>query len=221
MKRIGIIGAGHFGQALVERLAGKEVELLLIDSDHATIQQLAELVARAYQGDATNPRSLKEAGFQECDVVVVCIGDHLEGSIMAVANCKDLGIPTVVARAVSDLHGRVLKRVGADIVVNPDRDRARRLARSLLTDNPIDLYEIVEGISISDVAPPADTIGKTIIEAAIRQRYGVTVLAIRRPAENPRLPNKVLVASGMETIEAHDRLLVFGADRRIDELAHD
>lgn len=219
MKRIGIIGSGRFGQALIESLAEKGAEVLLIDRKIDLVQDLADAVTKAVQGDAANARTLKEAGFHECDVVVVCIGDNMEGSIMATVNCKDLGVPTVVAKAVSDLHGKVLKRVGADIVVYPDRDRAQRLARALLSRSPIDLFEITDGVSVAEVAPPADLVGKTIIEGAVRRKHGVTVLAIRRLGEDPRLPRKMIIVTGEERIRGDDRLLVFGPDVRIDALS--
>ena len=221
MKRIGIIGSGRFGQALIESLAEKGADVLLLDTSQEKVQDAADFVAKAVQADATNARSLKEAGFADCDVVVVCIGNNMEGSIMATVNCKDLGIPTVVAKAVSDLHGKVLKRVGADIVVYPDRDRAQRLARALLSRSPIDLFEIADGISVAEITPPAELVGKTLIEGNVRQQYGVTVLAIRREAEDPRLPRKVIVATGHEKIMENDRLIVFGSDMKLDELSHD
>lgn len=221
MKRIGIIGSGRFGQALIESLAEKGADVLLLDTSQEKVQDAADFVAKAVQADATNARSLKEAGFADCAVVVVCIGNNMEGSIMATVNCKDLGIPTVVAKAVSDLHGKVLKRVGADIVVYPDRDRAQRLARALLSRSPIDLFEIADGISVAEITPPAELVGKTLIEGNVRQQYGVTVLAIRREAEDPRLPRKVIVATGHEKILENDRLIVFGSDLKLDELSHD
>lgn len=221
MKRIGIIGAGRFGQSLAESLAEKGAEVLLIDESRETVQELSEYVTKAVQGDATNPRALADAGFQGCDTVVVAIGTNIEGSIMATVNCKELGIPTVVAKAVSDMHGKVLKRVGADIVVYPNKDRATRLARSLLARNPIDLFEIADGISVAEIAAPEFLIGKTLSEGSVRQKYGVTVLAIRRLAEDPRLPRELIIATGEEKIQREDRLLAFGADKKIDDMAHE
>jgi trk system potassium uptake protein TrkA len=219
MKRIGIIGAGRFGQALTEGLAEKGAEVLLIDTNREVIQELSEYVTKAVEGDATNVRTLREAGFQDCDTVVVAIGGNLEGSIMATVNCKELGVPTVVAKATSDMHGKVLKRVGADIVVYPNRDRALRLARSLLARNSIDLFEIADGISVAEIAVPDALCDKTLAESAVRQTYGVIILAIRRLADDPRLPRQVIIATGEERILREDRLLVFGPDRKIDDLA--
>jgi trk system potassium uptake protein TrkA len=221
MKRIGIIGAGRFGQALTEGLAEKGAEVLLIDTNREVIQELSEYVTKAVEGDATNVRTLREAGFQDCDTVVVAIGGNLEGSIMATVNCKELGVPTVVAKATSDMHGKVLKRVGADIVVYPNRDRALRLARSLLARNSIDLFEIADGISVAEIAVPDALCDKTLAETAVRQTYGVIILAIRRLADDPRLPRQVIIATGEERIQREDRLLVFGPDRKIDDLAQE
>ncbi|MGI6497084.1 MAG: potassium channel family protein [Kiritimatiellia bacterium] len=221
MKRIGIIGSGRFGQALIESLVQKGTEVILLDNSEERIRDLADYVAKAVQGDATNVRTLKEAGLDSCEVVVVCIGNNMEGSIMATVNCKELGVPTVVSKAVSDLHGKVLKRVGADIVVYPDRDRALRLARSLLSRSPIDLFEIADGVSVSEIIPPKELVGKTLVEGQVRQKLGVTVLAIRRQAEDPRLPRKVILATGNDIVQDGDRLVVFGPDLKIDELAHD
>jgi trk system potassium uptake protein TrkA len=221
MKRIGIIGAGRFGQALTEGLAEKGAEVLLIDTNREVIQELSEYVTKAVEGDATNVRTLREAGFQDCDTVVVAIGGNLEGSIMATVNCKELGVPTVVAKATSDMHGKVLKRVGADIVVYPNRDRALRLARSLLARNPIDLFEIADGVSVAEIAVPDVLCDKTLAEMAVRKNYGVTVLAIRRLADDPRLPRQLIIATGEERVQREDRLLVFGPDRKIDDLSHE
>lgn len=221
MKRIGIIGAGRFGRALTEGLAEKGVEVLLIDEKREIIQELAEYVTKAVEGDATNVRTLRDAGFQDCDTVIVAIGDNLDGSIMATVNCKELGVPTVIAKATTDMHGKVLKRVGADIVVYPNRDRAMRLARSLLARNPIDIFEVSEGVSVAEVAAPEPLHGKTLADAEVRKKYAVTVLAIRRMSEDPRLPRQFIIATGEEIIQPEDRLLVFGADRKIDDFAHE
>lgn len=220
MKRIGIIGAGRFGQALVESLSEKGVELILIDISIDRIQEYADYVSKAVQGDATSIKTLREAGIDQCDVVVICIGDKMEGSIMAAVNCKDLGVPTVISKAVSDSHGKILKRVGSDIVIYPDRDRAQRLAKSLLSAGSyaLDILEVADGVSMAEIDPPQDLIGKTIIEGGVRRNYGVTVLVIRRQHEDPRLPRQSIIVSGNEIVEKEDRLIVFGDDLHIDAL---
>lgn len=218
MKRFGIIGAGRFGMALAESLAANGAEVILLDRDRETVQSLAQTPIKAVQGDASNPRTLRDAGLQNCEAVVIAIGDHMEGSVLATVNCKELGIPTVVAKASTDLHGKVLERVGADVVVYPNRDRALRLARSLLSRTPIDLFEIADGYSVAEVAAPKALLGKTLIESGVRQKFGVTVLALRRQASDPRAPRNTLIANGTEVIEEKDILVVFGPDASLDEL---
>ena len=131
MKRIGIIGAGRFGMSLAESLSNAGAEVLLIDRNRPAMQMANEF-STAVQGDATQPHVLEEAGFGECDVVVVAIGSNMEASMMATANCKELGVPTVISKASSELHGRILKKIGANQVIFPDRESAYRLARSVM-----------------------------------------------------------------------------------------
>jgi len=221
MKRIGIIGAGRFGSNLAESLAERGAEVLLIDSDREIIQEFSEYVTKAVEGDVTNIRTLEDAGFQDCDVVVVAIGSNLEGSIMATVNCKELGVPTVVSKANSDLHGKILKRVGADVVVYPNRDRAQRLAKTLLSKGTIDLFEISDGFSIAEIDVPETLRNKSLAEAEVRKNYGVTVLCVRRLAEDPAQPRVVIIPTPDEIIQPDDKLLVFGDDKQIDAIAKD
>ena len=218
MKRIGIIGAGRFGMALAESLANAGAEVVLIDRNRPAMQMVGEF-ATALQGDATQPHVLEEAGFGECDVVVVAIGSNMEASVMATANCKELGVPNVVAKATSELHGKILRRIGADSVIYPDRDSAHRLAMSIANHNVIDFFEVSEGYSIAEIATPEDIRGKTLAEADLRKRTGVTVLCIRRPAADAKKPRKVIVPQADDVLNADDRLIVFGETRKLDSLS--
>ena len=218
MKRIGIIGAGRFGMALAESLANAGAEVVLIDRNRPAMQMAGEF-ATALQGDATQPHVLEEAGFGECDVVVVAIGSNMEASVMATANCKELGVPNVVAKATSELHGKILRRIGADSVIYPDRDSAHRLAMSIANHNVIDFFEVSEGYSIAEIATPEDIRGKTLAEADLRKRTGVTVLCIRRPDADAKKPRKVIVPQADDVLNADDRLIVFGETRKLDSLS--
>lgn len=219
MKRIGIIGAGRFGLSLAESLANAGTEVLLIDRNRPAMQSASEF-ATALQGDATQPHVLEEAGFGECDAVVVAIGSNVEASIMATANCKELGVQTVVSKATSELHGRILRRIGADSVVYPDRDCAHRLARTIANHAVVDFLEVSQGYSIAEIAVPGEARGKTLAGADLRRKTGVTVLCIRRVDEDPKKPRKVVIPRPQEDVlNADDRLIVFGETRRLDELS--
>ena len=218
MKRIGIIGAGRFGMSLAESLANAGAEVVLIDRNRPAMQMAGEF-ATALQGDATQPHVLEEAGFGECDVVVVAIGSNMEASVMATANCKELGVPNVVAKATSELHGKILRRIGADSVIYPDRDSAHRLAMSIANHNVVDFFEVSEGYSIAEISAPEDIRGKTLAEADLRKKAGVTVLCIRRPTADAKKLLKVIVPQADDVIDAEDRLIVFGETRKLDSLS--
>ena len=218
MKRIGIIGAGRFGMSLAESLANAGAEVLLIDRNRPAMQNASEF-ATALQGDATQPHVLEEAGFGECDVVVVAIGSNIEASMMVTANCKELGVPSVVAKATSELHGKILRKIGADNVVYPDRDSAHRLARAIANHDVVDFLEVAEGYSIAEIDVPDGSRGMTLAEADLRKKAGLTVLCIRRVAEDPKNPRTVVIPQPSDRLEPDDKLIVFGETRKIDSLS--
>ena len=215
MKRVGIIGAGRFGLALAESLSNAGKEVLLIDRNRPAMQSASEF-ATALQGDATQPHVLEEAGFGECDLAVVAIGSNIEASMMATANCKELGIPSVVAKATSELHGKILRRIGADSVIYPDRDSAHRLARAIVNHNAVDFLEVSEGYSIAEIDVPPDTVGKSLAESDFRKTTGLLVLCVRRVNEDPGKPRSLLTPQPTEVLKADDKLIVFGETKRLD-----
>ena len=219
MRRVGIIGAGRFGMALAQSLAESGTEVLLLERNGALVQRALEVVSESVQGDATSARILEEAGFAECDVTVVAIGSNIEASTLALANCKDLGIPLVYAKASSELHGKILLKLGADQVIYPDRDSAHRLAHTIMSGGAFDLLEVSEGCSIAEIDVPDSCADKTLAQADLRKKTGVTVLCIRRLDENPKKPRAVLIPGPNDQIHADDKLIVFGTRKQIDALS--
>lgn len=217
-KRVGIIGAGRFGMSLAESLMNAGSEVMLLDRNRPAMQSASEF-ATAIQGDATQPHVLQEAGFDECDVVVVAIGSNIEASMMATANCKELGVKTVISKASSELHGKILRRIGADSVIYPDRDSAHRLARAISNHDIVDFLEVSEGYSIAEIDVPEDVRGQTLAEANFRKETGLIVLCIRRASEDPKKPRSVIIPQASEQMLADDRLIVFGETKKLDELS--
>ena len=217
-KRVGIIGAGRFGMSLAESLMNAGSEVVLLDRNRPAMQSASEF-ATAIQGDATQPHVLQEAGFDECDVVVVAIGSNIEASMMATANCKELGVKTVISKASSELHGKILRRIGADSVIYPDRDSAHRLARAISNHDIVDFLEVSEGYSIAEIDVPEDMRGQTLAEANFRKETGLIVLCIRLASEDPKKPRSVIIPQASEQMLADDRLIVFGETKKLDELS--
>ena len=220
MKRIGIIGAGRFGMSLAESLSNAGVEVLLIDRNRPAMQTASEF-ATALQGDATQLHILEEAGFGECDIIVVAIGSNIEASMMATANCKELGVPSVVSKASSELHGKILRRIGSDSVIYPDRDSAHLLARSIINHNTVDLLEICDGLSIAEIDVPAFAVGKSLAHSEFRKKTGMSILCIRRDITEKRKGRNAIIPQADDVLQSGDRLVVFGETKSIDQISTD
>ena len=219
MKRIGIIGAGRFGLSLAEALSEAGIEVLLVERNGSLVQNASNIVTYAVQGDATNSRVLEEAGVRECDAVVVAIGSNIEASMLATANCREMGVKNVIAKATSEMHGKILEKLGADQIVYPDRESAHRLARHITNHGAFDLLELSEGVSLAEINVPESCRNKTLAEADLRKKTGVTVLCIRRLDKKPRNPRIVVIPGPNDLILPDDKLIVFGTTKQIDELS--
>lgn len=137
---------------------------------------------------------------------------------MATVNCKELGVPNVISKANSDLHGKILTRVGADQVVYPNRDLAQRLAKKLLSKGTMDILSFSDGLSIAEIDVPDSLSGKSLAEVSVRQTFGLTVLCVHRLAADPTQPRSVIMPSPDEIIESEDKLVVFGNQAQIDAI---
>lgn len=219
MKRIGIIGAGRFGLSLVESLARRGAEVLLLDKDQDLIQRVSGIVSNAVQGHAEDRDTLLRAGFQECDVAVVAIGSNVASSVMSTVSLKDIGVPYVIANASSDAHGNVLRKLGADVVINPNKERSNRLARALMTRSALDYYEVVQDASIIRLKAPAEFVGKTLAEAGVRKAYGITVLAITRAPVEDGTEEVLINPKADDIIKADDTLVVFGPNLLLEAIS--
>ena len=218
MRRVGIVGAGRFGMALAQSLAESGTEVLLIERNGSLVQAASGVVAYAVQGDATQARVLEEAGLKECDIAVVAVGSNIEVSTRATVICKEMGIPRVIAKATSEMHGKILAKLGADQVIFPDRDSAHRLAHAIASNGAFDLLEISEGCSIAEIDVPESCREKTLAQADLRNKTGVTVLCIRRLDENPKKPRAVMIPGPNDQLHPDDKLIVFGTTKQIDAL---
>lgn len=218
MRRVGIIGGGRFGSSLAEALAALGIEVLLLDRDRDVVDRLAGTVSKAMQGDATDEGTLNATGFKECDVVVVAVGSDMESSVLATLMLKEMKIAHIVAKATTDMHGKVLSRVGADRVVYPDRDMAARLARSLAAPTVLDYAEVSEGVSVLEIQAPLEYVGKTLAESKIRKNFGATVLVLRRAAQPDGTQDTIVSPDADDTIELGDIMVIFGADDKLQKL---
>ena len=220
MKRqqFAVIGLGRFGSAMASTLAELGHEVVGIDGDPEKVRQLADVISQAVELDATDERALKAIGVQDVDVAIVSIGENIESSLLVVMQLRELGVPRIVAKAVTPLHGRILEKIGVSRVIFPDREMAIRVAHSLVVPNIIDYIELSRDFSIVEVPAPAPFVGRTLQQLELRPRYGLTLIAIKRPDEGagPIVTN--ISPSADEVIKEGDILALLGSTERLTRL---
>jgi len=209
-----VIGLGRFGAACAGELDRLEREVLAIDESLELVQKWSERVTHTVQADARNIDALKQIGAQDFQVAIVATGSSIEASVLITANLVDLKVPQIWAKAVSQSHGKILARVGANHVIYPERDAGERTAH-LLTGRLIDYIEFDDGFAIVKMKAPREAFGKTLGEAALRTKYGVTIVGVKRGGED-------FVHAVPETrVQDGDLLIVSGASHLVEKFAAD
>ena len=189
--QIAIIGMGTFGLETAKSLMAQGIPVCAVDTDENVIESIKDLVTSAIVLDSTQEDALKEAELDTMDLVVVAIGvGRVEASIMTVSLLKQLGVKTIIGRATSDLHGRILKQVGATNVVNPERDMGERVARRIAQPDLQDIITLKDGTRIARVPAPQNFIGHTLQELDVRRKYNLMVLGVERPENKEALERK-------------------------------
>ena len=178
----GVIGLGRFGYALAKTLSDNGKEVLVLDNNESKVKQIQDKVQQAFVIDQLDKSTLEEAGIQNCGTVIVCIGEHIEASILTTLNVIELGVPRVIAKAISAEHGRVLQKIGAEVVY-PEKERAIRLANSLITPRALDYIDLSNQYAISEIRLTEKLHGKTIFELNFRKKFGLNIIAIVRGTE--------------------------------------
>ncbi|MDD2959949.1 MAG: TrkA family potassium uptake protein [Lachnospiraceae bacterium] len=173
----GIVGLGRFGYALAMELAASGAELIVLDQDEEKIRELREITENAYIIANLDKKALMETGIQNCDVAVVCIGEHMDTSILVTLNLVSMNIPTVISKATSAEHGIILEKLGAEVVY-PERDMAVRLASRLETSRMLDFVQLSEKINVSKMRISDQDVGRTVFELNLRSRFGLNIIAI-------------------------------------------
>ena len=204
MKSYAVIGLGRFGMEVARRLCALGCEVLAMDTNSDLVQQISADVTHAVVADARDKEVLRALGVKEFDCGIVAIGDSLADSVLATMNLKELNVPYVVCKAYDETHRQVLKKLGADRVVIPEKENADRLAKSLSSPNVLDYIELSQDYGIIEIPAPKSWYDKSLIELNVRAKLGVNILAVKRdggitvsPAADFRVAqNDVLVVLG-------------------------
>jgi len=214
MKQFAIIGLGNFGYYLAKHLYRKGYEVLAVDIDPKQVQAARDDVSQAIVADATDRTVIEALGVKDMDVAVVCIGSILSNSILATLTLKDIGVKRIYAKAITEPHGRILYKVGADEVFFPEKDLAISLAERLHNPNMLDYLPFLEGYSIIELAPPRGFIGKSLKDLNLTNRFGVQVVAVKE-----MVPDKLnLIPTAQTVLKDSDIMIILGPNESLDKL---
>src|SRR5918992_1140293 len=207
-----IIGLGRLGVAMLETLISLDHEVLGIDSDEDVIQELSGEYPRAhlFAADATEESVLRDLDVGNFDGAAVVIGENMEAGILATANLKEMGVPFVVARAISKLHARVLKRIGADRIIEPEKDMGAQVARTMASPGVMDYVDLGDDEALIESEVPEEWVGKSLADLHLSRQSGLTVLAVKPEGKAGTIPSADTV------LREGDVIVVGGTKKNLD-----
>jgi trk system potassium uptake protein TrkA len=208
--RVTVIGLGRFGRSVAGSLAELGYEVTAIDLDERRVEEASEVVSLATQGDGTDEDLLRSLQVERSDVAIVAQGSQIEASVLAPLILKRLGVPWVVAKATNELHGEVLRRVGADRVIYPERDAGIRLAHTLAVPRVDDYISISPTSGVAKFLAPPNLVGRTLAEVQRSCGAQLGIVAVKR--------GQYLITTPAldEKIQDRDVLVVIGPDPEIE-----
>ena len=175
-----VFGLGRYGRAVAEELVKSGAEVIAVDVNEEHVNDASAVIPICKCADITEPEVIDRLGIANVDMVIVAMASNLEASVMAVTLCKEVGVPTVIAKCSNELHQKILSRVGADRVVFPEKESGTRLAKSILSSGFADLIELSKDVSMVEMDVKAAWEGKTLLQLELRKKYSMNVVAIRR-----------------------------------------
>jgi trk system potassium uptake protein TrkA len=214
MKRFAVIGLGNFGFHTAKALYEDGNEVVAIDSDRARVQSVDPHATEAVVLDATDKESLKSLGLEHMDGVIVSTGTKISTSILICLYLQEIGVKKILAKALDEDHGKILKRVGATEIIHPERDMALRVSRALSRPNVLDFIPLAEDFEMVQVGPPSEFIGKNLKELNLRALYNVHIIAIKELVPE----NFVLVPPASFVIKDSDILIILGKSQDIKRI---
>ena len=207
-----VIGLGRFGAATAGQLDRLDREVLAVDEDSGLVQKWSERVTHAVQADARSIDALRQIGAQDFSIAVVAVGSSVESSVLITANLVDLKIPQIWAKAVSQSHGKILSRIGANHVIYPEAEAGERVAH-LVSGRMIDFIEFDDDFALVKMYPPKPIRGIPLSDSHVRQKYGVTVVGVKSPGKD------FTYATAETVISNHDLIIVSGNSADIEKFA--
>ncbi|MCA1056600.1 TrkA family potassium uptake protein [Rossellomorea aquimaris] len=209
-KEFVVIGLGRFGGSIVRSLTEQGMEVMAIDQDEDKVNEFSTIASHAVVADSTDESVLKSLGIRNFDHVIVAIGDDIQSSILTTLMLKEIGVKNITVKAQNDYHEKVLRKIGANQVVHPERDMGRRIAHNIVSNNVLDYLELSDEHSIVEIVANELLAGNTLIDLDIRAKYGINIVAIKREKDI------IVSPQADEQIRVGDILIVIGADTDIN-----
>jgi len=216
-KSFAVLGLGRFGQSVVETLAETHQDVLAVDVQEAPVNEMTEIATQTLVADTRDEEVLRELNIDTFDYVIVGIGNNMEASILTTMLAKDLGAEKVIAKAETSDHGRVLKRVGADQVIFPERDMGHSIVRKLLSNHILNFIDLSDKYTLAEVVITDPTfVNQNLIDLNLRKRFDLTIIAIQhdqkinispQPTDMVQLHDVLTVVGPIEHVEALDEAL--------------
>ena len=207
-----VIGLGRFGAEMALKLYNCGEDVLAIDTNDTTIDKIADRVTRAVVADARDVDTLRKLGVGNFDRAVVAVGSDLAASALITMNLKTLGVPYIICKAHDDTYREILEKLGADRVIIPEWEMADKLTLGLTSTGVLEYIELSDQYGIVEMTPPESWVGKSIRNLALRTKYGINILAMRRQDQLNILPNID------EPIDAQDTIVLLGSYDVINQL---
>jgi trk system potassium uptake protein TrkA len=211
-KQFVVIGLGRFGTSVAKTLYDLGNDVLAIDVDEDLVQEVSDSVTHAVQMDATDESALKTLGIRNFDVAVITIGENIQASVMVTLLVKELGVKYIVAKGHSDLHAKVLHKIGADRVILPEKDMGVRVAHNLVSSTILDYIDLSPDYSIIEIESPKEWHNNNLRDLSLRTRFGINVMAIKKENDINITPN------AEEVIEPGDILVAIGSTEDLGKL---
>jgi len=211
-KTFGVIGLGRFGFYVAKTLSEAGAEVIALDKDPDRVKKVSDFVTHAYITDALEEKALEESGILNADTVILSVGQNVEASILVAVLLVSRGVKEVIAKAINPLHGEVLKRLGVSRIIYPEKEMAIKLAKSLMLSGVLQELPFAPGYSIFELKAPRKLDGRTLRQLDLRNKLGVSVLAIKRG-------NEVVVNPTADAvIKEGDILLVLASEDSVAKL---
>ena len=214
-KQYAVLGLGNFGTSVAVTLQNLGCEVVVADGSMERIQNIADSVSYAVKGDITDKELIRSIGASNLDGAIVAISENMEASIMATMLVKEEGVPYVLAKAQNDIHAEILRKIGADAIVYPEREMGAKVAKTLVSADFADWITLSPECSVVEIAIPKKWVGKTLKELDVRKRHDVSVVGYTRQGKTEVNPDPNM------PLQEDMILILIGTNRALHEFGKD